>query len=376
MLEVTQYYPTALRGEFGTARSVRGWSEALAGAGARVRLVVDSAAMGLPVPGGVECVPIAHALRGRMRLASELEPLTMSTDVLVLHGGWVLDNLVVAAWAARRGVPYIVTAHGVYHPRVLQRRKVALKRAWNLLAETRHLSRALAVHCFFPEEQDDLRGLGFDGPTVLAPNGFAAARPGRWKGSGGSHVAWLGRYDPECKGLDLLLEAMKLLPAPQRPHVALHGPDWHGGRGFVTRLCARLGLEEWVTVGEPVYGEDKCRFLEQASGFVYPSRWDACPTAVLESASWGIPTLVTPYPLGRFLAARGGALLAEPTVPGVAAALAKLRSPEAEETGRRGAELVRELLSWESVSRSWLEQVETLLRSGGGGSIEEVRTHG
>src|SRR2546427_8301285 len=51
--------------------------------------------------------------------------------------------------------PYIVTAHGVYHPRVLRRRKVALKRAWNLLIEARHLSRALAVHCFFPEERDD-----------------------------------------------------------------------------------------------------------------------------------------------------------------------------------------------------------------------------
>src|SRR5437870_6742168 len=170
MLEVTQYYPTALRGEFGTARSVRGWSEALAGTGARVRLVVDSAAMGLPVPRGVECVPIAHALRGRVRLPSELGPLTASTDVLVLHGGWVLDNLVAAARAARRGVPYIVTAHGVYHPRVLRRRKVALKRAWNLLAEARHLSRTLAVHCFFPEAQRDLSSPGFGRPTGLPPH--------------------------------------------------------------------------------------------------------------------------------------------------------------------------------------------------------------
>src|SRR2546427_404123 len=190
MLEVTHYSPTALSGEFGTARSVRGWSGALAGAGAHVRLVVDAAAMGLPVPAGVECVPIAHALRGRVRLASELEPLTRRTDLLVLHGGWVLDNLVVAARAAQRGVPYIVTAHGVYHPRVLRRRKVALKRAWNLLIEARHLSRALAVHCFFPEERDDLRGLGFEGPTVLVPNGFAAAPNEGWGGSGGPHVAW------------------------------------------------------------------------------------------------------------------------------------------------------------------------------------------
>jgi len=258
--------------------------------------------MELPVPAGVECVPIAHTLRGRVRIPSELGPLTRGADVVVLHGGWVLDNLVVASRAARRGVPYIVTAHGVYHPRVLRRRKVALKRAWNHLIEARHLTRAAAVHCFFSEERDDLRNLGFEGPTVLAPNGFGAALAGQWGGGGGPHLAWLGRFDPECKGLDLLLEAIKLVPDPERPHVTLHGPDWHGGRSFVTHLRSRLGLEEWVTVGNPVYGREKWQLLERSSGFVYPSRWDACPTAVLESASWGIPTLVTPYPLGRFLA--------------------------------------------------------------------------
>ena len=34
------------------------------------------------------------------------------------------------------------------------------------------------------------------------------------------------------------------------------------------------------------------------------SRWDACPNAVLEAVALGVPTLVTPYPLGRFLARR------------------------------------------------------------------------
>ena len=50
MLSVTEYYPQALSGEFGTASAVRGWSQALAAAGAHVRLIVDRQFMRLPSP--------------------------------------------------------------------------------------------------------------------------------------------------------------------------------------------------------------------------------------------------------------------------------------------------------------------------------------
>jgi len=365
LLTVTEYYPEALSGEFGTASAVRGWSQALAAAGADVKLVVDGHLMRLSPPEGVECFPLPHVCRGRLRLPSKLELVTSGTDVVVLHGGWVLDNLIVADHARRQGVPYMITAHGVYHPRVLGRRKVALKRAWNALLERRHLSSALAVHCFFSEERDYLTRLGVDVAVVVAPHGFSAPAETAWKGCGKGDLVWLGRFDPECKGLDLLLEAMQLLPARERPRLALHGPDWHGQKALVARLNAEMGLEQWVTLGEPVYGNQKRRLLESAAGFVYPSRWEAFGLSVVEAVSLGIPTLVTPYPLGRFLASRGGAFLVEPTAPALADGLRRLRAPQAIETGKKGAEIVREMLSWDVVARSWLEQVETQLQAGG-----------
>lgn len=365
MLKVTQYYAPALSGEFGTASSVRGWSQALAAAGAVVKLAVDREQMRLPSPEGVECLPLSHVLQGRVRLPSRPELLTRDVDIVVLHGGWVLDNLIVGACAFKRGVPYVVTAHGVYHPRVLARRKVALKRAWNVLLERRHLSRALAVHCFFADEQDDVRRLGVDVATVAAPNGFAAPLDVIWQGSNDGQLMWLGRFDPECKGLDLLLEAMHLLPVHERPRLALHGPDWHREKRSVAHLNAELGLEEWVTLGEAVYGDEKRKLLASAAGFVYPSRWEAFGISVVEAVSLGLPTLVTPYPLGRFLAAQGGAILAEATAPGLAEGLRRVRAPEAAQTGRKGAKVVREALSWDLVAGSWLKQVEALLRGGG-----------
>jgi glycosyltransferase involved in cell wall biosynthesis len=100
--------------------------------------------------------------------------------------------------------------------------------------------------------------------------------------------------------------------------------------------------------------------LAAASGFVYPSRWDACPNSALEAVSIGLPTLVTPYPLGRYFASHRAALLAEANAAGLADGLRRLGSPDAAEVGARGAELVRAELAWDAVARSWLEQAEAL----------------
>src|SRR5205807_24650 len=171
--------------------------------------------------------------------------------------------------------------------------------------------------------------LGVEVAIVAAPNGFSAPLEMMWRGSGEGELVWLGRFDPECKGLDLLLAAMRLLSVHERPRLALHGPDWHGQKRSVTRLNAELALEEWVTLGEAVYGDQKRHLLECAAGFVYPSRWEAFGFSVVEAVSLGIPTLVTPYPLGRFLATQGGAVLAELTAPALAEGLRRLRAPGA-----------------------------------------------
>ena len=119
-------------------------------------------------------------------------------------------------------------------------------------------------------------------------------------------------------------------------------------------------LADWVSVGDPVHGDQKQRMLVAAAGFVYPSRWDACPNSVLESVALGVPTLATPYPLGRYFSDRGGALVAEATPEGLAQGLRRLRGDDASAVGAKGAEVVRDELGWDRVARIWLDQAEAL----------------
>jgi glycosyltransferase involved in cell wall biosynthesis len=279
--------------------------------------------------------------------------------VLVLHGAGTLANVVAGREARCAGMAYVVVPHGVFHPRVLKRRR-RRKQLWNFALERRHLEHALAAHIFFPEEKDGLSSLGIDLPLIIAPTGFQPPDGVAWQGEGG-YLLWLGRFDIETKGLDLLLEAMCSLEPEERPELRLHGPEWRGGKRGLQWQIERLELARWVTIGAPTYGHEKWNLLRRAAGFVYPSRWDACPVSVLEAVSIGLPTMTTPYPLGRFLAERGAVVLAEETPDGIAAGIRSLRAPDAAEAGRRGAETVRDDLSWRRLAATWLDRVEDLL---------------
>ncbi len=329
--------------------------------GVEVVGLVDGAAISRPAPQGTETVTLEHSLQGRLRIPHGIAEQIERADAVVVHGGWLLRNIVVGRACLRANVPFIVTTHGVYVREVLQRRAL-VKRVWAALLERRHLESATAVHVFFPEEQADLEQcMRIQMPTIVAPNGIAYPEGAAWDGGSGGYLLWLGRFDPTHKGLDLLVRAIECIPAPQRPQLRLHGPDWRNHKQEVRSLVRDLGVERWVTIADPVYGDEKWELISKAGGCVYPSRWDACPVAVAEAAAVGVPTLVTRYPLANLLASRDAAIQVDPDASSIAVGILRLMSSAAPGVGRNAAAVARRHLSWDAVARSWLEQLRGLL---------------
>jgi glycosyltransferase involved in cell wall biosynthesis len=253
----------------------------------------------------------------------------------------------------------MITTHGVYYPQTLQRKRLA-KKIWFPLLERHHLSGAMALHLFFDDEQEGLRQLGVSTHTIIAPNGVTR-QENRWDGGSGGYLLWLGRIDPHVKALDLLLLSMLEMPEKDRPQLRLHGPEFRGHKVRLSELVRDMKLTQWVTIGEPVYGEEKWRLVARAAGCVYPSRWDASPMAVAEAIGVGVPTLVADYPLGRFLASKGAALLCKRTPTGIADGIRLLLSNEGARLSERADRVAQGPLSWEAVASAWVEQLEGLL---------------
>jgi glycosyltransferase involved in cell wall biosynthesis len=335
--------------------AVRRWAAGVASAGADVVVAFEEGPMP-PPNGGVRWMPVRHSGPTWRRAPTGLREVLADADLLVLHSGWVFHNVQAAFTARKMGIPYLLEPRGAYDPHIVRRKRL-LKKAWWFGMERALVHNARAIHVFFDEERDHLRALGYRGPVVCAPNGVDPPSGATWDGGSGGYVLWLGRFDPEHKGLDLLLRGLKELPGADRPNVRLHGPDWRGRKSAILQLVDSLGLRPWVHVAEAVYGEVKRQLLIQARGFVYPSRWDACPNSVLEAVSLGIPTLVTPYPLGKHLAAHSAALLEDASPRPLAAGLRRLGTGRASEVGKQGMTLLRQRFGWDQVSREWFDQV-------------------
>ncbi len=239
-------------------------------------------------------------------------------------------------------------------------RKRLLKIAWWALFERQLVKRAAALHVFFDAERPHISAIGHRGALVVAPNGVDVPTHEVWNRPASGYVLWLGRFDIEHKGLDLLLRALALLPTGRRPLLRMHGPDQGGQKGTLRRLARTLGIADNVLIGPPVYGDDKWELLAHASAFAYPSRWEAFGNSAAEAVGMGVPTLVTPYPLGCYLASRGGAVLANATPEDLAHGIETVLSASAAATARTGSDLIRSEFNWTDVSASWLRQMEAL----------------
>jgi glycosyltransferase involved in cell wall biosynthesis len=358
-MRILLYYPRAREGDGGMSGALRRLSMELTEIGADVRLAYRD--NGSRIDGaGPEWLPVRHTGTSRLSVPVGLHTGLRHADVLLLPSAWVLHNVWAAAQARRAGVPYVLAPRGAYDPNILGRKR-ALKAMWWRGLERRVLAGARAVHVFFESQEAHLEALGYSGPVVVAPNGVEPPDGVRWDGGSAGSLLWLGRFDPEHKGLDLLVEAMALIPEPDRPKLRLHGPDWRGRKSGVREHVRKLGLERWITIGGPLYGEEKWEAMRTAAGFVYPSRWEGFGNSAAEAAALGVPLLVTPYPLGLHLASRGGAILSKATASALAEALPRLASPEAADVGSRAADVAREDFSWRRVGCSWLEQLRALI---------------
>lgn len=357
-MKIVNYHPRALIGDGGISNSVRYLSASLAKAGSQPVIAYDAADGPPPDDDQVEWVPVAHRGTSELRVPLDLERVLDPHGVLVLNSAWTLHNVRAGALARQAGMPYVVAPRGAYDPLIVQRRR-QVKRVWWTAAERALVSGAAAVHVFFAEQSEHIRELGFRGRILVAPNGITVPDDVQWDGGSGGYLLYVGRFDPEHKGLDLLIDAVATLPDDQRPTVRLVGPDWKGGLPRVVATIAERGLEQWVTTHPAVYGADKWNVLRQAAAFAYPSRWEGFGNSLAEAAAIGLPALATPYPLARHLQARGAAVVAEPDqlAAGITEVLSRKGSPDLART-------LREEFTWDSVARLWLEQAEPLPQAG------------
>jgi glycosyltransferase involved in cell wall biosynthesis len=301
-----------------------------------------------------------------------LEQSVQRFDLVHVHGLWRYPQWAAAQAAQRRGIPYVISPHGMCEPFEMARKGWRKQLHWNLL-ERHNLGQASAIHAITGEERSHCESLTKTSVQVI-PNGVTLALPVEDAPELSVHLPltlpstvpvllFLGRLHPK-KGLDLLLQALSQSEQGQHVHLVLAGPDPVGYRAALLEQVNRYHLEARVHFPGMVTGLAKRALLARADAFVLPSYSEGFSIAVLEAMAAAKPVIITRRCYFDRVAEVGCGWVVEPTVPGLAAALsAFLKCTPAALTmmGFKGKALVEKEYTWSVVARQMHELYRALL---------------
>jgi glycosyltransferase involved in cell wall biosynthesis len=231
-------------------------------------------------------------------------------DIVHLHNPLpALEMARVARACRRRGIPYVVSTHGINE--VANGARIygfdRLRRlAWNALV-VRPVSQVVrgagAIFALSPADVPIVRAMGFRGrpdivcngvPLPVAPPAGADAAALRRLGipverqPGQITCMFLANHTPN-KGLPQLLEAVGRL---QRPCLLIVGGERRDAIDYGRHLRAALPGQQVIVTGR-VADDEVAALFRRADLFVFPTLADTFPLVVLEAMSHGLPVLAT-----------------------------------------------------------------------------------
>jgi glycosyltransferase involved in cell wall biosynthesis/SAM-dependent methyltransferase len=320
-----------------------------------------------------------HALSAPTRyltswsLLADLRHRMASFDIVHINTLYRFHGLAAAAVARRRGVPYVIQAHGSLDP-WHRRQKRRAKDLYHALIEDPIIRGASAMLCTSRREELSIRDLGYEVPTWVIPIGIDAAElrmPGGPDFAAATGipidarvVTFLGRISAK-KGVPLLVEAFHATAAAfPSAHLLIAGPDDEGiGRGLMP-MIANAGLADRVSFLGAVDGSMKRALLQRSDVFVLPSADESFGVAVAEAMAVGCPVVISPdVAIEDVVRASGAGVVVERDPSAIAKAITTILSDPAcaAAMGEAGRRAVDQRFSWPMVAEQMAALYEAIV---------------
>ena len=328
---------------------------------------------------GVKVELIGQA-RGKLSrhpdLAAAVDRAVANSDVVHVHALWEEIQHQASRAAQRRGVPYVVTPHGMLAPWSLSQGGIVHrwgKRAYVALRLRRNLNRATAIHFTTPAERDLVAPMGLRAKSLIEPVGIdfsefeTLPEPGLFRAkypqlAGRPMVLFLSRLSPQ-KGLDVLIPAFARLKDSDAILV-LAGPDYDNYAQAVRGWVKQHKLDDRVIFTGMLHGRERIEAFRDADLFVLPSHHENFGIVVAEAMAAGAPLVISRedniwhevVEAGAGTAVRGG------NVDGLAEELNRWIRHDAMRSaaGEKARKFAREHYDWQSIANRWVGHYNNL----------------
>ena len=298
-------------------------------------------------------------------------------DLVNFHDVYDLFSCAMASAMHRKGWKYIVTPRGGLR-KFAQKRERWKKIVANSLFFNRYLRHAELINALAPLEAEDIVAFDQKLKTVVVPNGLPkeflsfckVLPPVEGKIPGEKVVGFLGQIFVEIKGIDRMLEAIRLLQQRgegKNLKFVFVGPMQKvEDRQWVERLQAALPHPDRVCFVGPKYGKEKWEVLNSFDIFVLPSRTEGMPVVALEAMACGKPCL---FSRGSNMAqmieeAQGGwGCEGDPeSLYQKLVAIASTPGERLKEQGHRAQNYIASHLTWDIVVKDYIKMANGILR--------------
>lgn len=250
---------------------------------------------------------LSNTLRMRYKIATPIHLLRIISktiknfDVIHIHEQRTVIALIVAYYAKKHNIPYVIHARG---STTLERGRVYYKKFFDMFYGKKMLKNASKLIALNHTEYEQYQIMGADPQNiVIIPNGIDLSTYNQLPKKGifrekysikkdEKIILFLGRLNI-IKGLDLLIHAFSLLnPEQDLIKLVIVGPD-DGCLYKLNKLIDNLKIKDHVIFTGPLYEEDKLEAYVDADIYVLPSRYETFPNTVLEAAVCQTPVIIT-----------------------------------------------------------------------------------
>jgi glycosyltransferase involved in cell wall biosynthesis len=270
----------------GPARSVPQTCVELARLGVRIELITRESSDMVKLAERVNLTVRFRTIWGLFLYGSRLS--AKDVDLIHLQHIWNPYIQVMAFWAHQKSIPYIITPRGMLEPWIMAhnpwKKKIAL-----FFYQRKAIQRAVHIHATAQMEANNIKGLGFNNPITIIPNGIDLSDiKGKKENYGTRKMVFLSRIHPK-KGIELLLETWRNSDT-QGWTLEIAG---NGETNYIENLSQSAQDLKNVRFVGAQYGEAKWDFFPSADVMVLPSYSENFGIVVAEALAIGVPVITT-----------------------------------------------------------------------------------
>ena len=279
--------------------------------------------------------------------------------VVHVHGLWLWSNHLSLKVAVKRGVPVVVSPHGMLDTWDISHHR-ARKRLAMWLYQKKDLLKVSVLHACSMVEVTTIQSYKLGIPVACIPIGVDVPEDiscppvaPEFLNPNKKTALFLSRIHPK-KGLKLLIECWSQLQ-PENWQLIIAGIDNDGYLEEMLKLISRLGMQNHIKYVGPVFGDAKDQLYRSSDLFLLPTHSENFGIVVPEALSYGVPVLTTTgTPWVDELVEFDCGWCCGPTMNSLKPVLTKALATEKNtlvEMGHRGREMVKLNYSWPAIGQ-------------------------